>query len=767
MRPYLAILKDSLREAIASRGLPTLLVLFTVALLAIAPVGVHESIAWQLNQSDVIDSTLLIAKLRQPVTGDEPSASQHLRERLPEPLAEQLDPTITLPEGERFAADDIPRLVSAINERILPDPNFYSAEIWDRSRLSSEARELLDLPEGQRSEIQRKRLNRLLLSAAFPSGFKAPPPVEVAVTYAGNDLTEHFAPMLTQPELIRKMVRQLLYMVCVWGIGPIGLLIAILVTADLMPRTFEPGSIDLLLSKPVNRALLFLTKFLGGCAFVLVSFSYLVLGLWLIFGFRLGEWSAQLWMVLPLFVFSFAVIYTVSAIVGLLMRGPIVAILAAIAIWGVAFLVGFTNDIATTFREMERVDRIQPLGETVLVSTPGRTAFLWDNTSRDWLPRGDLWRTGAAAQPTQLMSTAMILGPVLDASHNRFFTANVGTGGANILQIGTSENGWKTEQGAAIPPGTRFLAISNDGRLFAAGLAGLFEFQGDPTIAKKEFKLFGLYDLVPQDEQNTFKRVDQEEGIWGINMEFALDRQAGQALLYRQGELIRLSRDRAESPFQIAKKQQVVPREDAQPALVAITADSVIFAEKSGRIQLLDAETLATNTVLDTASPEPPRAVLTNPQETHAAVLFHDGTVGLIDLKKRTYEKPLGSTNASAIAFDQQGQLWVADRLRRVRAFTIPNFERTHGYEGSLGTMERIYRYGLTPLSYVLPDTYGLRDVYQYLFTDETSEALSGDETDLKSQRLQFSIKRPLLQNALFLVAVLGLGCWYVTRKDF
>ena len=767
MRPYLAILKDSLRDAIASRGLPTLLVLFTVALLAIAPIGIHESISWQLHQTDVIDSTLLIAKLRQPVVEGQPSASEHLRERLPESLAEHLDPQSTLPEAERFHADDLPQLVSAINEYILPDSNFYSPMIWDQARLSSEARELLDLPDSQRSLIQQKRLNRLLLSAAFPSGFQAPPPVEVAVTYAGNDLTEHFAPLLPQPELIRKMVRQLLYVVCVWGIGPIGLLIAILVTADLMPRTFEPGSIDLLLSKPINRALLFLTKFLGGCAFVVVSFSYLVLGLWLIFGFRLGEWSAQLWMVLPLFVFSFAVIYSVSALVGLLTRGPIVAILAAIAVWGVAFLVGFTNDIATTFREMERVDRIQPLDDTVLVSTPGRTAFLWDNATQVWLPRGDLWRTGTAAQPAPLMSTAMILGPVFDAPHNRYITANVGTGGANILQVGTAENGWKTEQGAAIPPGTRFLAISQDGRLFAAGLAGLFEFQGDPTIAKKEFKLFGLYDLVPQDEQNSFVRVDQEDGIWGISMEVALDRQAGQAILYRQGELTRLERGGPDEHFQTAVSRQIVPRDAAQPALVAITADYVLLAEKSGRVQLLDTETLATTTELNTANSEPPRAVATNPQETHAAILFHDGRLGLIDLQNQSYGEPLGAANISAIAFDQQGQLWVADRLRRVRALTIPSFHRVHSHEGSLGMMERIYRYGLTPLSYLLPDTYGLRDVYQYLFTDETSEAVSGDETDLKAQRLQFSIKRPLLQNTLFLMVILGLGCWYVTRKDF
>ena len=50
-----------------------------------------------------------------------------------------------------------------------------------------------------------------------------------------------------------------------------GMIAAILVTSTVIPQMFEPGSITLLLSKPVSRSLLFSAKFLGACAFVFLN----------------------------------------------------------------------------------------------------------------------------------------------------------------------------------------------------------------------------------------------------------------------------------------------------------------------------------------------------------------------------------------------------------------------------------------------------------------------------------------------------------------
>ena len=48
MRPYLAIIKDSFRAAMASRVLYVLLILITLLLVALAPLHIDESLDWRL-----------------------------------------------------------------------------------------------------------------------------------------------------------------------------------------------------------------------------------------------------------------------------------------------------------------------------------------------------------------------------------------------------------------------------------------------------------------------------------------------------------------------------------------------------------------------------------------------------------------------------------------------------------------------------------------------------------------------------------------------
>ena len=62
-------------------------------------------------------------------------------------------------------------------------------------------------------------------------------------------------------------LQQVISGLIVYGLGLIILFSAILVTANFIPNTFQEGSVDLLLSKPVSRSALFLSKFFGGCCF--------------------------------------------------------------------------------------------------------------------------------------------------------------------------------------------------------------------------------------------------------------------------------------------------------------------------------------------------------------------------------------------------------------------------------------------------------------------------------------------------------------------
>src|SRR5215471_16790483 len=78
MRPYLAIIKDSFREAIASRVLWILLVIVTVALLGIAPLSFRQVATVDLRDGDVEEWPLLIDELREASQSETPTAARRV-----------------------------------------------------------------------------------------------------------------------------------------------------------------------------------------------------------------------------------------------------------------------------------------------------------------------------------------------------------------------------------------------------------------------------------------------------------------------------------------------------------------------------------------------------------------------------------------------------------------------------------------------------------------------------------------------------------------
>lgn len=768
MRPYLAILRDSFREAATSRTLPFLLVFFTIVLLALAPIGLQEDVPWRLTLDEISDQTLWLVKLRSQAQAESDSPGKRLIERMPNKATSRLGLGTPPAPPAVTGFDAVVLLMTSINQEVLPDRTFYSEEAWVNLPLPQEARDFAKRGANALSEDEVKRFNRLLLTAAYPGSLKNPPESRAKVTYAGFEISGFMESILSDSDLLRRLVRQAIYAICVWGIGPIGLLVGIIVTADVMPRTFEPGAIDLLLSKPVSRGLVFVTKFLGACAFILISFTYLVFGLWLIFWLRLDVWAPQILAVIPLFLFSFAVIYAVSAVTGLLWRSPIVAVLVTVLIWGAAFLLGFTRDVMGSLREADRVRHIASVESVYLVSDFNRSSFLWEESVEDWKSRSDIvppLRNQAASNP---LLRPQIIGPVYDQKNDRIFLAEVGATGSNILRVGTAEKDWRTSEGVRLPPGTKDLFVSTEGTFHAFGRAGLFEFRGDPTTQKKEFKIFGVLDLIPDDVENAFVRVDDSSRTWSEQAVLALDSAGKTAIAYDEGLVVILSRNE-EGKFHKSSERRLEKVEKAPPAIVAISGSTGLVATKQGVIYVLNFDNLETISQTEPFGDELPKAAISSPDAHWIAVLFHDGQVWIYDVEKqsRLTANPTGQGDISAIAFNQQGNFLVADQLRRLSEYSLPQMELVNRVSGSQPTSELVYRYAITPLTYLLPDTYGLRSVYQYLFTDLKSESMTGDEDDLQSLRSRLNLRRPLVQNALFLCVVLGLASLYVTRKDF
>lgn len=104
-----------------------------------------------------------------------------------------------------------------------------------------------------------------------------------------------------------------------------GMFLSVFASAGLIPSVLEPGRIELILSKPLSRRHLLIGRFLGNILVVSTNVTFLVLSIWLIFGWKTGVWAPQFLLTIPTTVFLFAVLLSVVALAGVLWESTAVS----------------------------------------------------------------------------------------------------------------------------------------------------------------------------------------------------------------------------------------------------------------------------------------------------------------------------------------------------------------------------------------------------------------------------------------------------------
>jgi hypothetical protein len=90
MLMYLAVIKDSFREAMAYRVLWIVLALITLLLMSIAPLGYREELTWRLGENDVREWPDLMVMVREQAEIDKPSPVRRLWLGLDEDMQKRL-----------------------------------------------------------------------------------------------------------------------------------------------------------------------------------------------------------------------------------------------------------------------------------------------------------------------------------------------------------------------------------------------------------------------------------------------------------------------------------------------------------------------------------------------------------------------------------------------------------------------------------------------------------------------------------------------------
>ena len=131
-------------------------------------------------------------------------------------------------------------------------------------------------------------------------------------------------------------------------------IIAIVTTAGMIPDFITGGAIDLALSKPIGRVRLFLTKYAAALLFVALQVTVFSTLAFLVLGLRGKTWEPAVFLAIPLMIVFFSYLYCVSALVGLLTRSTIAAMIITLLFWFFLFLLNTTDSTLIMFKALNQ-----------------------------------------------------------------------------------------------------------------------------------------------------------------------------------------------------------------------------------------------------------------------------------------------------------------------------------------------------------------------------------------------------------------------------
>ena len=141
-------------------------------------------------------------------------------------------------------------------------------------------------------------------------------------------------------------------------------ILALISTAGIIPDMVSGGTIEPLLSKPIGRIRLFLTKYLSGLLFVFLQILVFSVGSFLTMGIRAGAWEPRLFLAIPIVLAFFSYLFALCSLVGLVTRSTIAALLLTILFWGAIFLVNSADSVLLAQRE-ESILRVEDRQEGI------------------------------------------------------------------------------------------------------------------------------------------------------------------------------------------------------------------------------------------------------------------------------------------------------------------------------------------------------------------------------------------------------------------
>ena len=784
MKPYLAVITDSFRAAFTSRVLWVALAAIYLFLFASAPIGYREVFTTSIRWFDFSNGTRMKAMLAQDIDKEKPTPAGIIARSLHEELKNNLR-KVAQGEEVRIQLDLLANSLNALMDK----EDWYDETVWKGTNRLRELRELDSKPNSELTDELKKRRARLRIEAALPGVFESRAARSVALTYAGFDFPAVFQIDPAQFKLI--LNHFVLRFIIDWVLGFIMIFLGILVTAAIVPDMLQPGSLHLLLSKPVSRSLLFLAKFIGGCAFVLVCVAQLIVGLWLISGFRLDIWNARLLLCIPVCVFLFAVFYSVSAVAGLKWRSPILSIGLANAFGALCLFIGVAGGVSDGFiTEPDRIEALAISGDTVVASTRGANLRRFDPQTKTWVDLfpDDNGGGDRILPPATLQDGRIVTARVRGGRMNMF-----GSGATSMLVLDRRED-WKPSPSIELPTSTSQLIATASGELVAMNSSELMvadkELLEQPIVSEKDAKENVGEAKATSDENVASKWLPKLLKMMGgatagfssiaprevslaspRSVVFALNGNA--AFVCSSGKLIRLDCPKTDEPkatwvigkqielnvdnkqvwLRIIGNELAVIRSKFAPQFFDFSLAPVAVTEPSGfefdQLKISDAVG---------CNPIPGIAILS--AEGIGYILKRDEASGM------TMSPISRMHDLDSMVWDPAGKrLWASHDVDSVTAFDIESAVAVSTLKPSVKGWRLADRYIMTPLRTVTPQTGELGETIATIVSGDSTIDFPMAPEDTQPQR--YNVWRPVFTCAGFIFVMLTIGCVYFSRADF
>ena len=782
MRPYLAVILDSFHAALASRVLWIAFIAIWLLLAALAPIGFREDLTTAFRgQRDVQNGTRMKAMLAQgladPKLADK--AIGRLATAMPDELREQL---IKVGQGEEVRIR-VNLFADALND-CLDDESWYDEEAWEPTLRLRELRELDEVPEQELGDSMRRRRARLRIEAAMPGVFETRAVRSISLTYAGMEFPANFAIDKTQ---FRTLINQwVVPLIIDWLLGFALIFLGILVTASMIPDMLQPGSLHLLLSKPVSRTMLLISKCIGGCVFVLLCVIQLVVGLYLVAGLRLDIWNLRLLWCIPVSVFLFSVFYSVSVLAGLRWRSPILAIGVTTIFGAVCLVVGVIGGVFDGF--VTAPDRIQGMaiaGDVVFANTRGSGLVRFDASSNQWVEviESDAMSADRVLKPVALDDHTIVTAEVKGGRFNPF-----GSGVLDLLVL-SAKHDWNPEPSLRLPTATSRLYLAGDSllalntsELNQTDRASILDAAGEGTdedtdedtgevaaevgitggLLGKLSNMMGVATTGFKPILPSGMAITPPRGIVvdpGGHVFYALSR----------GKLLRFARQGDGDDWEKTADFML----DGDPSLkgvVAVSGTLLMVSRVDQPIELFDSETLQSLSEVPLSDRLSPTSVL-GLNEGRFLLLTSDGRCRLVastneDRSSFSLSGAIGASSVESFCLDRKSNLiYLAHHTDQLDLLNAQDLSVQGTIRPTLGAWRRVDKYLIGPLRIIIPQTGELGETISSMVSGKSAITFSDSGGEEYVER--YNIVRPVVSCTLFITIMLMINCIYFKTRDF